>query len=137
MERMTSESRSRIMRAIRPKNTKPEMLVRRLLHAAGFRYRLHVRTLPGSPDLVLEKYKSVVEVRGCFWHSHSCLAGRLPTTNATYWRAKLEKNRSRDEQNLKHLRRLGYRVKVIWECELQSDRLARTVAKVIAWLARG
>lgn len=122
------------MRAIKPKDTKPELAVRQVLHKEGFRYRLHVRELPGRPDLVFPKYSSVVEVRGCFWHCHSCMAGRLPATNSTYWKEKLRRNVARDEENMRGLRALGYRVKVVWECELAPDRFARTIEKLVMWI---
>lgn len=114
--------RSEIMRRIRSTDTKPEMRVRRKLHALGFRYRLHDAKLPGKPDIVMPKHKTVVQVRGCFWHSHVCLAGRNPRSNKEYWESKLSRNRHRDEQNDTELRRMGWRLFVIWECEVQSNR---------------
>jgi DNA mismatch endonuclease (patch repair protein) len=137
MERMSTESRSKIMRAIKSKDTKPEMLVRRGLHAAGFRYRLHVRDLPGRPDLVFPQLRAIVEVRGCFWHSHCCIGGRVPMTNSEFWLAKLEANRKRDISNLARLRTLGYAVKIIWECDLQPpEKAAKTIREAVKWLGR-
>lgn len=115
-----SHQRSATMRAIRSKDTGPEMRVRRSLHAQGFRYRLHDRKLPGSPDIVLPKLKVVVDVRGCFWHGHACLAGRVPRANTDFWRTKVERNQIRDQRNDVELQGLGWRVFVVWECELES-----------------
>jgi len=105
------------MSGIRGTNTKPEMLVRRMLHAAGFRYRLHVRNLPGCPDIVLPKYGAVIFVHGCFWHAHEgCRYFKLPKTRAAFWELKLRSNRSRDRANVDECLRLGLRVAVVWEC---------------------
>ena len=111
------EVRSRNMAAIRGKDTKPELIVRRELHADGFRYKLHDRSLPGKPDLVFPKYRAVVFVHGCFWHMHRCRYGRVkPKTNAEFWQEKREGNVARDRRNLKALRADGWQVLVIWEC---------------------
>lgn len=136
MERMSAESRSRIMRGVRSKDTKPEMLVRKALHRAGLRYRLHVRELPGTPDMVFPRHAAIIEVRGCFWHGHVCQLGRKPRTNEAYWESKLSANRGRDARNDRKLRRLGYRLKVVWECELQPATLPRTIEKLLSWLRR-
>ena len=120
--------RSEIMRRIRSKDTRPEMRVRKKLHGIGFRYRLHDTNLPGKPDIVMTKHKAVIQIRGCFWHSHVCSSGRIPRSNKEYWESKLSRNRRRDEHNDFELRRMGWRLFVIWECEVQSDRaLAETV----------
>lgn len=113
--------RSEIMRGIRSTDTRPEMRVRKKLHGLGFRYRLHDRNLPGKPDIVMPRRKAAVQVRGCFWHSHDCSGGRIPKSNTKYWKTKLSKNRSRDERNDAELRRMGWRLFVIWECAVQSD----------------
>lgn len=134
MEKMSRDSRSRIMRGVKSKNTTPEMIVRKFLHAAGLRYRLHVPELPGTPDLVFVKHRAVVEVRGCFWHGHFCLGERQPRTNAEFWIEKLARNKRRDAANLRALRRLGYRVKVVWECELQPKRLQSTLGRLMVWI---
>jgi len=110
--------RSEIMRAVGTKNTGAEMTVRRLLHAKGYRYRLHRRDLPGSPDIVFPKFRSVVFVHGCFWHGHECSKGRLPKSRLEYWEAKVESNRMRDRKNIEALRKLGWAVEVVWQCEL-------------------
>ena len=117
------------MRAVKSKNTKPEMIVRKTLHALGYRYRLNVKTLPGSPDLVFPKYRAVIFVHGCFWHGHACKRGaRLPKTNQDYWRKKIARNVARDAKNSEALRALGWRVITLWECELNSfDPAAITI----------
>lgn len=113
-------TRSRIMSSIRGKNTKPEMTVRRFLHAAGFRYRLHRKDLPGKPDLILPKYNLVVFVHGCFWHQHhGCHYAYTPVSNAVQWREKLEGNRQRDLVQQQQLLDMGWRVLVVWECGLK------------------
>lgn len=108
------------MSAIRSSNTRPEMKVRSILHRAGFRYRLHDKKLPGTPDIVLPKYKAVVEVRGCFWHRHECHLFKWPSTREQFWREKLQKNFDRDEQNKKLLLDMGFRVFIVWECAVRG-----------------
>lgn len=115
------------MAAIRGKNTKPELQVRRAIHAAGLRFRLHHRELPGSPDIVLARIKTVVFVHGCFWHAHSCQKSK-PKTRAKFWAAKFEANQARDRRVRYFLKAAGWRVRVIWECELKREQpLARLV----------
>lgn len=115
--------RSKNMAAIRGKNTKPEMAVRRYLHAAGFRYRLHRKDLPGKPDLVLPGYKLVVFVHGCFWHRHQgCSYSTTPATRAMFWKDKFQKNMERDERNQNELLEKGWRVLIIWECGVKHCR---------------
>ena len=126
--------RSAIMRAIRGKDTQPEIAVRRLVHRMGYRYRLHVRSLPGCPDLVFPSRDKVIFVHGCFWHRHSCRKGRsTPTTRVAFWRKKLESNRLRDVRHTGRLRRDGWSVMTVWECQTTTsskldalaDRLTR------------
>lgn len=121
------ETRSRMMSAIRGKDTKPELLVRRYLHRAGLRYRLHANELPGRPDLVLARFKTVIQVHGCFWHRHrGCRFAYTPSSNRAFWQAKFEENKSRDARNNRKLLGLGWRVLTIWECEAYKSRnLAR------------
>ena len=122
--------RSRIMARVRSRDTAPEIAVRRALHAAGYRYRLHRRDLPGSPDIVLQKFRRAVQVNGCFWHGHDCRRGdRLPSTKAEYWRAKIERNRQRDHTATEALKEAGWRVVTIWECEIEiaTARLLETL----------
>lgn len=115
-------TRSEMMARVRSKDTKPEKLVRSLLHALGYRFRLHRRDLPGSPDIVLPARKVAIFVHGCFWHGHSCKrAGRLPKTNADFWAKKLADNLARDARNRSALENLGWKVLVVWECELKDE----------------
>jgi DNA mismatch endonuclease, patch repair protein len=120
------------MSAIRGKNTRPEIAVRRELHAAGYRFRLYRRDLAGNPDVVLPKYQMAVFVHGCFWHGHGCKRAKLPTTNTSYWSEKRERNQARDSRSRRMLRSLGWQVAIIWTCQQESDtkkllrRLART-----------
>ena len=121
------------MAAIRGKDTKPEMRVRRAVHAAGFRYRLHQGDLPGRPDLVLTRLRTVVFVHGCFWHRHACQPARWPNTRLAFWRKKIEANQASDVRTIYFLSAAGWRVEVIWECELKGDvairRLLRTLER--------
>jgi DNA mismatch endonuclease, patch repair protein len=113
--------RRKTMQAVKSKNTGPEMEVRRLLHAAGYRYRLHRRDLPGSPDLVFVGRRKVIFVHGCFWHGHNCERGaRIPKTNAEYWIEKVARNRGRDEIVLKQLQIEGWESLTLWECQLKT-----------------
>src|SRR5690348_10649437 len=107
------------MRNIRSKHTSPEMTVRRLVHGMGFRYRLHVHTLPGKPDMVFPKMHKIIEVRGCFWHQHKgCIDSHIPKSRTEYWEPKLTRNKERDKQNECELRKQGWNVLILWECEV-------------------
>lgn len=117
---MSPEARSRVMASIRSKNTRPEMYVRRLLWAEGFRYRLHVKKLPGVPDLVLSKYRLVVFIHGCFWHQHGCAGSKRPSSNREYWDPKLDANVARDARARILLENLGWTVVTIWACSLEA-----------------
>ena len=108
------------MAHVRNKNTAPEMKLRSLLHKNGFRFRVNRNDLPGKPDIVLSKYKTVVFVNGCFWHGHSCKRGQRPQTNAEFWNAKIDKNIERDKDETAKLYELGWRVFTVWECELKK-----------------
>lgn len=108
------------MARIRQKGTAPELIVRRFLHAAGLRYALHRRDLPGRPDLVFPKHRTVVFVHGCYWHGHSCRAGRAPSSNLEYWAPKLAANKDRDDKKSAQLLSLGWRVLTVWECQLKG-----------------
>ena len=130
-------ARSRNMSAIRGKDTKPEMLIRRVLHARGFRYRLHSRKLPGSPDLVFPKYHAVILIHGCFWHMHECEAFRWPSSRAEWWRDKLMANHVRDLRNVDELQKQGWRVAIVWECSLRGKvRLSEQslASALVEWL---
>ncbi len=112
------------MSQIKGKNTKPEMLVRRYLHSNGFRYKLHDKSLPGKPDIVLPKYKTIIEVQGCYWHGHkNCKYFVLPKTNAEFWRDKISGNIQRDIENHRKIVELGWKLIIIWECELKSNTI--------------
>lgn len=125
MDVVDSETRSRMMSGIRGKNTKPEMTVRKFLHAHGFRYRLHRRDLPGKPDLVIPKLKVCLFVHGCFWHRHlGCRYATTPKTRIEFWDEKFLKNVARDLANIQALETAGWRVLIIWECQLKTDKLA-------------
>lgn len=124
-----------MMSRIGSRNTKPEMVVRKGLHAAGFRYRLHARNLPGSPDIVLPKYRSVILVHGCFWHAHKgCRNFRLPKSNTDFWREKLVRNAERDTRQLKELQDAGWRTLVVWECATRDFSTKKLVETIAAWL---
>lgn len=116
----TKEIRSMNMSHIRSKNTKPEEIVRKYLFSKGLRYRKNVKKLPGCPDIVLKKYNAVIFVNGCFWHKHDCGRFVWPSSNIEYWRRKIERNIERDQNNLKELKNIGWRVFIIWECELKK-----------------
>lgn len=133
MDTFTAEQRSEVMRRVRATDTGPEMTVRRLTHAMGFRYRLHCRELAGNPDLVFPARGKIIFVHGCFWHSHSCRAGRnRPVTNKPYWLTKLERNRRRDRTNRARLRRDGWDVLVVWECQLKdAERLRERIRRFL------
>lgn len=125
-------TRSRMMSGIRGRDTRPELVVRRFLHRSGFRFRLHDRRLPGRPDIVLPKYRAVVEVRGCFWHQHpGCHMAYMPSSNRVFWKTKLEGNVARDIRNKAALKAKGWRTLVIWECEVSEDKALRRLARQI------
>ena len=120
-DNLTRTQRSACMASIKGTNTRPEMVVRRLVHSLGYRYRLHRRQLPGTPDLVLPRHQCVIFVHGCFWHMHRCKRGKsTPRTNAEFWRIKREKTRLRDRRNIAALRRAGWQVLVVWECQTRD-----------------
>jgi DNA mismatch endonuclease (patch repair protein) len=131
VDKLTPERRSANMSRIRSQDTSPELIVRRLVHGMGYRYRLHVGHLPGKPDIVLSRLDRIIEVRGCFWHQHpGCIDSHIPKSRREYWVPKLERNQRRDRMNERKLRELGWRVCVVWECQTTaiqkiSKRLAR------------
>lgn len=129
-DKFSREVRSKIMKSIRSKDTSPEKLVRSYLHRAGLRFRLHKTGLPGSPDIVLPKHKTVVFVHGCFWHHHQspdCPYSKKPKSNLDYWLPKLERTMERDRENLRELNSLGWKVGVVWECEIGEKQLQKLV----------
>ena len=124
-------TRSRMMSGIRGRNTRPEMTVRKFLHSQGFRFRLHRKDLPGTPDIVLPKHKTVIFVHGCFWHRHSnCRFATMPQTNIEFWNSKFESNVVRDEKNESALKASGWHVLILWECELNSENLHGLVGRI-------
>ena len=134
---VSPEKRSDVMSRVGSKDTKPELLVRKGLHALGFRYRLHVKELPGKPDLVFRRYGSVIFVNGCFWHGHTCPRSRMPSSNTEYWNQKVARNVERDAKNRLSLLDEGWRVLTIWECALTGKwrlPLNRVIALTSAWL---
>ncbi len=136
---MTAAERSTMMARIKGKDTRPELIVRRILHASGFRYRLHVKGIPGRPDIVLRSRKTLVFVNGCFWHGHDCHGTRFPKSNRRFWSAKIKANMARDARNLAECRRLGWRVLIIWECVLRGKKRFSNeslAAEISVWIER-
>jgi len=131
---LTKQQRSRCMSAIRNKDTKPEMLVRRLVHSLGYRYRLHSGKLPGRPDLVFTSRRKVIFVHGCFWHRHFCKKGKsTPSVREDFWREKLTENRIRDRKNQRALKRLGWQSLIIWEC--QTKKPEKLIKRIVEFLS--
>ena len=125
--------RSAIMRAVKSRDTTPEMAIRKVVHGLGYRYRLHDPSLPGTPDLVFRKRKKVIFVHGCFWHRHTCRQGRsLPASRQAYWKAKFLRNQARDLRTRRELMRIGYRCLIVWEC--QTRDLVRVAREIRAFL---
>ena len=133
----SKEIRSYNMSHIRSKNSKPEELVRKYLFSKGFRYRKNVRALPGCPDIVLPKYKTVVFVNGCFWHKHDCPRFVWPSSNEDYWRPKILRNVERDRQNAERLKAMGWSVITVWECELKKKVYEQTLEELIEEITQG
>lgn len=133
---LTPEARSERMSRIRGRDTKPELVLRKALHAAGFRYRLHAPGLPGRPDLVFPKWGAAVFVHGCFWHQHkNCRIANVPGSNTAFWQAKFQANKRRDARAIRALRSAGWRVAVVWECQLSgARRVGVTVARMQRFL---
>lgn len=120
-DRWDKATRSRTMSKIRSRDTKPELTVRSMLHKAGYRFRLHRKDLPGCPDIVLSKYQTVIFVHGCFWHQHkACAGGHIPKSRKGYWKPKLARNVERDRKHQRNLRRLGWHVITLWECQIKK-----------------
>ncbi|MBR8024603.1 DNA mismatch endonuclease Vsr [Burkholderia cenocepacia] len=130
MDKVTPHQRSLNMAAVRSRNTKPELVVRHALHSMGLRFRLHQTALPGSPDIVLKRHRTVILVHGCFWHGHSCPRGQPPATRLDFWLPKLERNRVRDRRQARQLRGLGWRILTVWECQTKDPvKLTRRLAR--------
>jgi len=124
-----AETRRRVMQSIRKTDTRPEVRVRRVLHRLGYRFRLHRRDLPGVPDIVLPKHRIAVFVHGCFWHQHTCPLGKLPKSNRRYWVPKLRANAKRHAKHAVELRKLGWKVIVLWECEVQTEKKTESLIR--------
>lgn len=120
MHNTPSEKRSAIMRSVKSKNTRPEIIVRQIIYSLGFRYRIHRKDLPGSPDIVFPGRKKAIFVHGCFWHWHGCKRSRMPKTNSEYWEAKIQRNQERDKRNCTALADIGWQALIVWECELKD-----------------
>ena len=131
---VSQAERSRIMAAVKSKDTGPEMVVRRLVHAMGYRYRLHVRCLPGNPDMVFPRLRKVINVNGCFWHLHGCPRCRIPSSRRPYWTAKLQRNAERDKRVRLALRKAGWRTLDIWECQLVPQKRKTLLARIRRFL---
>jgi DNA mismatch endonuclease, patch repair protein len=130
IDRVTPEKRSEIMRAVRGRNTGPELIVRSAAHRLGLRFRSHDSRLPGRPDMVLNKWKTVIFINGCYWHRHlGCRKTTIPKSNAEFWKAKFARNQIRDKENYQHLADLGWRVLVIWQCEATSLEKAQVLLR--------
>jgi DNA mismatch endonuclease (patch repair protein) len=128
-------TRSRMMAGIRGKDTQPELGLRRALHRLGLRYRLHLAGLPGRPDITLPKYRATIEVRGCFWHRHeNCVLCTTPASNAGFWKSKFTETVKRDKRNIAALRKLGWRVAIVWECSVKNEGAEAVAGKISAWL---
>lgn len=133
MDTFTQLKRSAVMRAIKGKNTVPELMVRSLLHSLGYRYRIHATTLPGKPDLVFASRGKVIFVHGCFWHGHEgCRYSHLPKSNQAYWEAKISRNKVRDARAIRRLRQLGWSVATVWACQVKdASRLEKRLVRFL------
>jgi DNA mismatch endonuclease (patch repair protein) len=121
--------RSSLMSRVRKRDTGPELAVRRIIFSLGYRYRLHVKELPGSPDIVLPRHRKIVLVHGCFWHAHHCRAGRAPSSNTEFWLPKLQKNVERDRRNINDLESLGWKCLIVWQCEIKDLKALEATIK--------
>jgi DNA mismatch endonuclease (patch repair protein) len=132
----SKEIRSAVMSSIRSKNTKPEMVVRRFLHSQGLRYKVHLKQLPGKPDIVFTKKRIVIFINGCFWHGHiNCKNAKIPETNKQFWVNKITLNAKRDKHNVALLRKIGWKVITIWGCQLHTKNANRTLQKLLPKLS--
>ena len=133
----SKEVRSHNMSRIRSKITKPELIVRKFLFANGFRYKLHIKSLPGKPDIVLKKYNTIIFINGCFWHKHkNCKYAFVPASNTNYWLPKLDKNVEKHAFAIKELRKVKWKVLVVWECDLKLNKQERTLQKILQYLKK-
>jgi DNA mismatch endonuclease (patch repair protein) len=137
MDTLSPEQRSRLMSHVRGRDTGPELLIRSMLHRLGYRFRVHRKDLPGTPDLVFPGRRCVLFVHGCFWHGHSCRCGRRPSSNVAFWHEKIDKNKERDKRVQRQLRKSGWQVLAVWECETRDGpvlekKLTRFLERQIA-----
>ena len=135
MDKISKFQRSKNMSFIKSKNTKPEILIRSLLFSKGYRFKIHDKKLPGKPDIVMPKLKTVVNVHGCYWHYHGCSRSNVPKTKTKYWLEKLENNKRRDSQNKRKLTKLGWKVIDVWECTLKRRNIDKTFDKLQRMIA--
>ncbi len=133
---MTKDQRHNCMSHIKGRNTRPELLVRKFLWHHGFRYRLYDKKLPGKPDIIMKKWRTVIFVNGCFWHGHDCENFRPPKSNTQFWENKIETNKKRDQHNIQKLELLGYRVITIWECDLSKKNRVKTLDSLLITLSQ-
>ena len=133
-DKLSPEGRSALMSRIRSKDTQPELVVRRMLHALGYRYVLHDKRLPGKPDLAFPARRKVVFVHGCFWHGHSCGRGFRPSSNADFWATKIDCNKARDRRNVRAIRAQGWRVLTVWECTAQPRKIEALRRRLVSFL---
>lgn len=132
MDVLTKKERSKRMSLIRSKDTKPELLVRHLIHSLGYRYRLHRKDLPGRPDMVFPARKKIIFVHGCFWHGHECKVGHIPKSRLDYWVQKITRNNERDRSTLRRLRRMHWKCLVLWECQLHEvERIKERITRFL------
>ena len=131
MDTVSKRKRSEIMSKIRSKNTLPELEIRKYLFSIGLRYRLHDKKLPGTPDIILKKHNLVIQVRGCFWHGHQCGIGHYPKSNQSFWLRKIKKNKSRDLKADQKLKRMGYKLIIIRECEINKKKFISKINRYL------
>jgi DNA mismatch endonuclease (patch repair protein) len=139
MDTVNAITRSKIMASVGHENTRPEQVLRKALHRVGFRFILNDKRLPGSPDLVFRKYKSLIFVHGCFWHRHGCKYSTTPKTRVAFWTEKFKSNTRRDVRCIQKLKKLGWRIRVVWECQLKGEekKVSRHIVSVSKWLRHG
>ena len=131
----SKQKRSQIMSKIPGKNTKPEIIIRKIAHGLGYRFRLHKKNLPGKPDIVFPKYKKVILINGCFWHGHkNCNRSKLPSTNKKFWKEKIDGNKKKDKSNLIRLKKTGWDYLVIWQCEIKKSDYEKLEKKIAEFL---
>lgn len=134
MDKLTPGQRSKIMASVKSKDTRPELLIRKLLWGMGYRYRLHRKDLPGKPDLVFPGKRKIIFIHGCFWHNHGCKKAKVPKSNVEFWQNKMITNQKRDTVNITALRAAGWQVQVVWQCELSVKDREKLLTKLVDFL---